>query len=53
MDVFINDIAVFFPNKPVSNDEMEAVLGMINNIPSRTRKIVLRNNSIKNTLLRH
>ncbi len=47
MDVFINDIAAFLPNNPVSNDEMESVLGMINNIPSRTRKIVLRNNNIK------
>ena len=47
MDVFINDITAFLPNNPVSNDEMEAVLGIINNIPSRTRKIVLRNNSIK------
>lgn len=47
MDVFINDIAAFLPNNPVSNDEMEAVLGMINNLPSRTRKIVLRNNKIR------
>ncbi|MBN1277194.1 MAG: beta-ketoacyl-ACP synthase III [Deltaproteobacteria bacterium] len=47
MDVYINDISAFLPNGPVTNDEMEAVLGMINNIPSRTRKIVLRNNNIK------
>ncbi len=47
MDVFINDIAAFLPNDPVSNDEMESVLGMINNIPSRTRKLILRNNRIK------
>jgi 3-oxoacyl-[acyl-carrier-protein] synthase-3 len=47
MDVYINDISAFLPNNPVSNNEMEAVLGMINNIPSRTRKLVLRNNNIK------
>ena len=47
MEVYINDIAAFFPNEPVSNDEMEKVLGMINGLPSRTRKIILRNNGIE------
>ncbi len=48
MEVYINDIAAFLPNAPVSNDEMEKVLGMINGLPSRTRKIILRNNGIEN-----
>ncbi|MGA9264181.1 MAG: beta-ketoacyl-ACP synthase III [Desulfobacterales bacterium] len=47
MDVFINDIAAFLPNDPVDNDDIEDVLGRINNIPSRAKRIVLRNNKIK------
>jgi 3-oxoacyl-[acyl-carrier-protein] synthase-3 len=47
MDVFINDIAAFLPNKPVTNDEIENVLGKIKNISSRTRHIVLKNNKIE------
>jgi 3-oxoacyl-[acyl-carrier-protein] synthase III len=48
MPVYITDIAVFLPNAPVSNDEMEGVLGMVDQLPSRTRRIILRNNRIKN-----
>jgi len=47
MDVFINDIAAFLPNAPVTNAEIEDVLGKINDIPSRTKKIMLRNNKIE------
>ena len=46
-DSFIIDIASFLPNKPVENDRMEEILGMVGNLPSRTKKIVLRNNGIK------
>jgi 3-oxoacyl-[acyl-carrier-protein] synthase III len=46
-DVYINRLAKYLPNDPVSNDEMEAVLGMVNHQPSRARKIVLRQNGIK------
>jgi 3-oxoacyl-[acyl-carrier-protein] synthase III len=35
------------PNDPVSNDDMERVLGMVNGKPSKARSIVLRNNGIK------
>lgn len=45
-EVFINGIAKFLPNAPVSNDEMEDFLGMIDNRPSKARRIVLRNNGI-------
>ncbi|MCK5437873.1 MAG: hypothetical protein KAI90_07645, partial [Desulfobulbaceae bacterium] len=47
MDAYITDIASFLPNNPLNNDLLETVLGMINQVPSRTRKIILRNNGIK------
>lgn len=45
--VYITKTAHFLPNEPVSNDEMEAYLGLINDKPSKAKKIVLRNNGIK------
>ena len=45
--VYINKITSFLPNEPVSNEEMEDVLGMINNKPSRAKRLVLKNNGIK------
>ena len=47
LDVYINDLAAFLPNAPVDNDSIEEVLGKVNDLPSRTRKIMLRNNKIK------
>ena len=47
MDAFITDMASFLPNGPVSNDRMEAILGMVNQVPSRTRQVILRNNKIR------
>ncbi len=47
MNVYINDIAAFLPNDPVNNDQIEDVLGRINDIPSRTKRIMLRNNKIE------
>ncbi|BAU54317.1 3-oxoacyl-(acyl carrier protein) synthase III [Mucilaginibacter gotjawali] len=47
-NVYINQTAAFFPNEPVSNDEMESYLGYIDNRPSKSRSIVLRNNGIVN-----
>lgn len=44
--VYINAIASFLPNNPVSNEQMETVLGVVNGAPSRARAIVLRNNRI-------
>jgi 3-oxoacyl-[acyl-carrier-protein] synthase-3 len=46
MEVYINDISSFLPNEPVSNDEIENVLGTINDIPSKTKKRMLANNKI-------
>src|SRR6187549_3068464 len=45
--VYINRTGNFFPNDPVSNDEMEEYLGLIDGKPSKAKKIVLRNNGIK------
>jgi 3-oxoacyl-[acyl-carrier-protein] synthase-3 len=47
-NVYINNIAKFLPNEPVSNDDMELILGMVNGKPSRSKNIVLRQNGIKN-----
>lgn len=46
-NVYINKIAKFLPNPPVSNDEMEDVLGKIADKPSRARRIILKSNGIK------
>jgi len=46
MEVYINDIAAFLPNEPVTNDQLEEVLGNIHNIPSRIKNRVLKNNGI-------
>ncbi len=40
--VYINKIASFLPNAPVSNEEMEDYIGLIGGNPSRVRSIVLR-----------
>jgi 3-oxoacyl-[acyl-carrier-protein] synthase-3 len=45
--VYITDTSVFFPNEPIGNEEMEEYLGYINGKPSKSRRIVLRNNGIK------
>ena len=47
-DVYITKSATYFPNEPVSNDAMEEFLGLINKSPSKSKRIVLRNNGIKN-----
>ena len=47
MEAYITDIACFLPNNPVDNEQIEELLGMVGHLPSRTRKIILRNNGIK------
>jgi 3-oxoacyl-[acyl-carrier-protein] synthase III len=44
---YITRISKFLPHSPVSNDEIESKLGLVNNQPSKSRAIVLRNNGIK------
>ena len=46
--VYINKTAHFLPNNPISNDEMEDYLGLINNVKSKSKNIVLRSNKIQN-----
>lgn len=45
--VFINRIASVLPNEPVSNAQMEDVLGLVNGKRSRAKNVVLRSNGIK------
>jgi len=45
--VYITRLSKYLPNEAIANDEMEAVLGMVNGKPSKARAIVLRNNGIK------
>lgn len=47
-EVYITKSSKFLPNNPISNDEMENMLGLINDETSKARRIVLRNNGIKN-----
>ncbi|EEY09389.1 b-ketoacyl synthase III -like protein [Mannheimia haemolytica serotype A2 str. OVINE] len=46
-NVYITNTSAFLPNAPVSNDAMEAVLGMVGETPSRVRKMILRSNGIQ------
>ena len=46
-NVYINETSSFLPNSPVENEEMESYLGFIDAKPSKSRRIVLRNNGIK------
>lgn len=48
--VYITAAAAFLPHAAVDNETIEARLGMINDLPSRTKRIVLKNNGI---LTRH
>lgn len=47
-EVYITRTSSFYPNDPVSNDEMEDYLGLINEQASKSKRIVLRSNQIKN-----
>ncbi len=46
-NVYINKISKFLPNQPVSNDEMEDYLGLINGNTSINKNLILRSNGIK------
>jgi len=45
--VYITRSSAFLPNAPVDNENIENVLGMVGGRPSRARRIVLRNNGIR------
>ena len=46
-EAFITKVEKYMPNAPVSNDEMEGRLGLINGNESKSRGLILRNNGIK------
>lgn len=46
-EVFITTTAVYFPNSPIGNNQMEEYLGLISGSHSRVKNIVLRQNGIK------
>lgn len=46
-NVYITRAAVFLPNEPIANNDMEQYLGMINGKPSLARRIILGKNGIK------
>jgi len=45
--VYITRVSKFFPNNPVTNDEMEDYLGEIKGLKSRSKSLILYNNKIK------
>jgi 3-oxoacyl-[acyl-carrier-protein] synthase-3 len=45
--IYITSVSKFLPNSPVSNEDMEQYLGLINSKPSRVKRIVLKQNGIK------
>lgn len=45
--VYITRLSKFLPNNPISNDEIESFVGLINGVPSRAKPLILRNNQIK------
>jgi 3-oxoacyl-[acyl-carrier-protein] synthase-3 len=45
--VYITRLASFLPNDPVSNDQIESILGLINGQNSKAKPLILRNNQIK------
>lgn len=45
-DVYFTKAETFLPNRPVSNDEMERYLGLINGNESKARSLILRSNQI-------
>ena len=44
---YIVALGKFLPNAPVSNDQIEQVLGIVGGRPSRAKRLTLRNNGIK------
>lgn len=46
-DVYITLTASILPNEPVSNDDIEDILGKVDGRPSRVKRIILRQNGIK------
>jgi len=46
-EVYITRLSSFLPNEPIANEDIENVLGLINNQSSKAKPLILRNNQIK------
>ncbi|MDO4881166.1 MAG: beta-ketoacyl-ACP synthase III [Capnocytophaga sp.] len=46
-EVYITKSGKYLPNAPIDNEQMENFLGKINDISSKARRIVIRNNGIQ------
>jgi 3-oxoacyl-[acyl-carrier-protein] synthase-3 len=46
MHVYITGLSAFLPNAPVTNPEIEKVLGLIGGRPSRAKELILKRNGI-------
>ncbi len=47
IEAYITHTAIYLPNQPVDNDEIESVLGMIGGKPSRAKRIILKRSGIE------
>ncbi len=47
MPAYVNGLGVCLPNKPVHNEKIESVLGMLDGVPSPVRDVILDRNGIK------
>lgn len=47
IEVYVTATSAYLPLEPVSNDEMEGVLGMVGGKPSKARRMILRSNGIR------
>jgi 3-oxoacyl-[acyl-carrier-protein] synthase III len=47
IDVYVTATGSYLPLEPVGNDDIEKVLGMVGGKPSKARRLVLRNNGIR------
>lgn len=45
--VYITKMSSYLPGNPVSNDQIEDILGLVNQTASKAKRIVLRSNGIK------
>jgi 3-oxoacyl-[acyl-carrier-protein] synthase III len=46
-DVYVTDVAAYLPNGPVSNEEIDKHLGVVDSIAPQIKRIVLRSNAIE------
>lgn len=47
IEAYITNTAICLPNQPVDNDNIESVLGMVGDKPSRAKRIILERNGIE------